>query len=134
MDFTNAPFVGNLPAADINRAIAWYDEKLGLKPVMDLQFSGQLYRTGGVSWLLYQTPSAGTGKHTLGSFVVSDIDATMAELKAKGVVFEDYDMGDEGPTTQDGVSRGEGGGAAAWFKDSEDNVLSITQLPAGMSL
>jgi predicted enzyme related to lactoylglutathione lyase len=134
MDFTNAPFIGNLPAADINRAMQWYEEKLGLKAMMDLRESGQLYQTGGVYWLIYQTPSAGTGKHTLGSFVVPDIDAAMAEMRAKGVVFEDYAMGDQGPTTENGVARGEGGAAVAWFTDSEGNVLSITQLPAGMSL
>ena len=134
MQFSDAPLVANLPAADLARAVKWYEAKLGIKPVMDLQFAGQLYRTGGVYWLVYQTPSAGTGKHTLAGFVVPDIDAAMADLRAKGVVFEDYDMGDMGPTTQNGMSRGENGGGVAWFKDSEGNVLSITELPPGMQL
>ena len=134
MQFSEAPLVANLPAADLARAVQWYEEKLGIKPVMDLQFAGQLYRTGGVYWLIYQTPSAGTGKHTLGGFVVPGIDEAMADLRAKGVVFEEYDMGDQGPTTTNGVSRGDNGGAVAWFKDSEGNVLSITELPPGMQL
>jgi hypothetical protein len=83
-------------------------------------------------FVVYQTPYAGTGKHTLAGWVVDDIDATMAELRARGVVFEEYD-GTNGPKTDNGVSRDEGG-AAAWFKDCEDNILNVNMLPPGMSL
>ena len=55
-------------------------------------------------------------------------------MRARGVVFEDYDMGDQGPTTQDGVSRGPMAETAAWFTDSEGNILAITELPPGMTL
>ena len=134
MHLNDSRMIASLPAADLGRAVQWYEEKLGLKPVMDLEFAGQLYRTGGVYWLIYQTPSAGTGKHTLGGLVVPNIDEAMAELRARGVVFEDYDMGDQGPTKQNGVARSDDGGAVAWFKDSEGNVLSINQLPPGMAL
>ena len=134
MSLADAPFVATLPAHDIDRAKRWYEEKLGLTPLMDLGVSGQLYRTGGTLWLLYQTPSAGTGKHTLGGWTVPDIDAAMAELRSKGVTFEEYDMGDQGPTTENGVAKGPDGGAAAWFKDSEGNILSLTQIPPGMEM
>ena len=134
MQLADSPLVASLPARDLERAMRWYDEKLGLRPVLDAGVSGQLYRTGGVLWLIYQTPSAGTGKHTLAGWPVPNIDEAMAELRAKGVVFEDYDMGDQGPTTENGVSRGPDGGAAAWFKDSEGNILSIIELPPGMTL
>jgi len=63
---------------------------------------------------------------------VADFDATMAELRARGVVFEEYD-GTNGPKTENGVARANGG-AAAWFKDSEDNTLNLSQNPPGMSL
>jgi catechol 2,3-dioxygenase-like lactoylglutathione lyase family enzyme len=134
MHLTDAPFIASLPAHDIERAIRWYQEKLGLTPLMDLGFSGQLYRTGGSLWIMYQTPSAGTGKHTLGGWVVPDLDAAMRELRAKGVTFEDYAMGDQGPTTENGVSRDPTGGAVAWFTDSEGNVLALSQLPPGMAI
>lgn len=134
MQLTDAPLVATLPAHDLQRAVRWYEEKLGLKPVMDLGISGQAYRSGGVLWLIYETPSAGTGKHTLGGWPVANIDEAMADLRAKGVVFEDYDMGDRGPSTVNGVARDPAGGAAAWFKDSEGNILSITELPPGMTL
>jgi catechol 2,3-dioxygenase-like lactoylglutathione lyase family enzyme len=134
MSLTDAPFLATLPARDIERAMRWYQEKLGLTPLMDLGLAGQLYRTGGSQWMLYQTPSAGTAKHTLGGWVVPDLDAAMRELRSSGVTFEDYAMGDEGPTTENGVSRDENGGAVAWFTDSEGNILALTQIPPGMAL
>jgi catechol 2,3-dioxygenase-like lactoylglutathione lyase family enzyme len=134
MHLTDAPFIASLPAHDIERAMRWYQDKLGLTPLMDLGVSGQLYRTGGSLWIMYQTPSAGTGKHTLGGWVVPDLDAAMRDLRAKGVTFEDYAMGDQGPTTENGVSRDPTGGAAAWFTDSEGNILALSQLPPGMAI
>ena len=77
---------------------------------MDLGEAGQMYRTGGSLWIVYQTPSAGTGKHTLGGWIVPDLEAAMRDLRAKGVTFEDYAMGDQGPTTENGVSRDASGG------------------------
>jgi catechol 2,3-dioxygenase-like lactoylglutathione lyase family enzyme len=134
MHLTDAPFIASLPAHDIERAMRWYQDKLGLTPLMDLGVSGQLYRTGESLWIMYQTPSAGTGKHTLGGWVVPDLDAAMRDLRAKGVTFEDYAMGDQGPTTENGVSRDPTGGAAAWFTDSEGNILALSQLPPGMAI
>ncbi len=124
----------SLPAHDIERAKRWYAEKLGLTPLMDLGPAGQLYQSGGTNWLIYETPSAGTGKHTLGGWVVPDIDAAMQELRAKGVKFEDYDLGDQGPPTENGVARDPQGGAVAWFTDLEGNILVINQLAPGMAL
>ena len=134
MDLSNARLVANIPARDLGRAVQWYEDKLGLRPTMDLGIAGQLYQTGGVYWLIYETPSAGTGKHTVAGWVVPSIDDAMRDLRAKGVVFEEYAMGDQGPTTEDGIARGPDGGAAAWFKDSEDNILAITELPPGMEI
>lgn len=134
MSLADAPMTPSLPAHDIERAKRWYQEKLGLTPLMDLGPAGQLYQSGGTNWLIYETPSAGTGKHTLGGWVVPDIDAAMQELRAKGVKFEDYDLGDQGPTTENGVARDPQGGAVAWFTDSEGNILVINQLAPGMAL
>ena len=133
MTLADAPLVANLPAHDIERAMRWYEEKLGLTPIMDLGPGGHLYRTGGSLWLIYQTPSAGTGKHTLASFVVPDIEAAMRDLRAKGVTFEEYALGDEGPNTENGIARDvTTGAAAAWFTDSEGNVVMLSQVPPGM--
>jgi catechol 2,3-dioxygenase-like lactoylglutathione lyase family enzyme len=134
MPLSESPFIATLPAHDLERAVRWFEDKLGLTPIMDLGQAGQLYRTGGALWIAYQTPSAGTGKHTLGNWVVPDLEAAMRDLRAKGVTFEDYDMGDQGPTTENGVLRDESGGMVAWFTDSEGNVLALTQIPPGMTL
>jgi catechol 2,3-dioxygenase-like lactoylglutathione lyase family enzyme len=134
MPLSDAPLFASLPAHDIERAVRWYEDKLGLTPIMDLGQAGQLYRTGGSLWIIYQTPSAGTGKHTLGSWIVPDVEAAMRDLRAKGVTFEDYAMGEQGPTTENGVARDEAGGVVAWFIDSEGNTLALTQIPPGMTL
>jgi predicted enzyme related to lactoylglutathione lyase len=134
MSLKDKPMFASLPAHDIERAKRWYEEKLELTPMLDLGDGGLLYNTGGSQWLIYQTPAAGTGKQTVGGFVVPDIDETMRDLRAKGVTFEDYAMGDQGPTTENGVARDPNGGAAAWFTDSEGNILALTQLPPGMEL
>ena len=70
---------------------------------------------------------AGTAQHTLGAFMVQDIDATVAELRGKGVTFEDYDL--PGLKTVNGIAE-LGGIRGAWFKDPEGNILSVVQLPA----
>lgn len=134
MSLIDAPIIANLPAHDIERAKRWYQEKLGLTPILDLGVGGQLYASGGTRFTIYQTPSAGTGKHTLGGWIVPDLAATMRDLRAQGVKFEDYAMGDLGPTTENGIARDPSGGAAAWFTDSEGNTLGLVQLPPGMSL
>jgi predicted enzyme related to lactoylglutathione lyase len=134
MPLTDAPLTASVPAHDIERAKRWYEEKLGVTPAQDLGPAGQLYSTGGTNWVIYQTPSAGTGKHTIAAWIVPDLEATVKELRAKGVKFEDYALGDQGPTTENGIARDPSGGAAAWFTDSEDNILVITQLAPGMTM
>jgi predicted enzyme related to lactoylglutathione lyase len=133
MSLAHSTVFALIPAHDSERAKRWYEEKLGVQPVMDLGPAGLLYGTGQSQWLIYQTPFAGTGKHTIAGFLVDDIDATMRELRGNGVAFEEYAMGEEGPTTENGVARDPDGGAAAWFTDSEGNIISITQLSPSMT-
>lgn len=131
----DAPIVPNIPAEDLDRARSWYEEKLGLTPVIDMGPGGLVYVTGATQFLLYPTQFARTGKHTLAGWVVPNLDATVAELRERGVTFQDYAMEAEGgPTTVDGVARDPNGGAVAWFVDSEGNVLSIVELPPGMEM
>ena len=134
MSLKDAPLYASLPAKDIERAKRWYEEKLGLIPTMDLGPGGQLYSTGGTMFSIYETQAAGTGKQTVAAFLVKDLEATAQELRGKGVKFEDYDMGDQGPTTENGIARDPTGGLAAWFADSEGNILVLTQMAEGMSV
>ena len=123
----SAPAYASIPAKDLARARDWYDAKLGLRPTRDLGGNGLVYETGGTGFVVYPTPFAGTGKHTIAGWAVADIDATMGLLRSRGVTFEEYD-GTNGPKTQNGVARADGG-AAAWFRDSEDNILNLSQDP-----
>ena len=131
-EFTTA--FGVLAAHDLARARAWYSDKLGLEPALSLEGIGtDVYLIGGAQVTIYETPSAGTAKSTALGIVVSDLRGSMAELRSRGVVFEDYDM-EDGPTTVDGVASDESGGAAAWFTDSEGNIINLVQLPPGFPL
>ena len=127
------PIYVDLPAADLARARAWYERVLGLQPLTELG-TGLLYVSGGVPFLLYETTAAGSAMNTAASWIVDDLERIMAELRALGIEFQDYPIGDSGPSTVDGVARLSNGGRAAWFKDSEGNLLGINQLPAGAQL
>jgi catechol 2,3-dioxygenase-like lactoylglutathione lyase family enzyme len=121
---SNSPIIASLPAADIDRARAWYEEKLGLKPSRERP-DGLIYDCGaGTQFLLYPTSFAGTAENTLAAWRVDDIQAEMSDLRARGVVFEEYDF--PGLKTVDGVADFEGG-KGAWFKDSEGSILALNQ-------
>ena len=123
-----------LAAHDIARARAWYAEKLGLEPAISLDEMGtDIYVINGAQFTIYQTPSAGTARSTALALVVADLKGTMTELRSRGVVFEDYDI-EDGPKTVDGIAADETGGAAAWFTDSECNIVNLVQLPPGFPL
>src|SRR5258705_13966904 len=74
MPFSDAPLIATLPAQDIERATRWDEDKLGFTPSMDLREAGQLYRSGGSSWVVYQPRSAGAGNATRPPSRVPDID------------------------------------------------------------
>lgn len=113
-----------LPAADLERAKAWYADKLGLKPVVDDEL-GLEYETGGHRFGVYASQFAGTNQATAASFRVDDVDAAVAQLRDRGVEFEDVDYGEMGKTV-DGVVTTPDGRKGAWFKDSEGNTLAIS--------
>jgi catechol 2,3-dioxygenase-like lactoylglutathione lyase family enzyme len=114
-------FVAMLPVADIDRAKRWYADKLGLEAESE-DAGGAHYGSGGARFDLYITRFAGTAQHTQAGWMVEDVERTVAELRSRGVVFEDYDF--PGLQTVDGIAD-LGYERAAWFKDSEGNILSI---------
>ncbi|HEX6675861.1 MAG TPA: VOC family protein [Actinomycetes bacterium] len=121
-----------LPAQNLERARAFYSEKLGLEPIEERP-GGLRYRCASGEFALFLTDGAPSGSHTQMAWEVGDIRAAVAQLKAHGVVFEHYDV--PGLTTVDGIaevtgnypSKGGVGERAAWFKDSEGNLLAIGQ-------
>jgi len=82
------------------------------------------FECGGSEFGIYETPSGGQAAHTLASFKVSDLDAEMAGLRGKGVVFEEYDM--PGLKTVNSIATTRTS-KAAWFKDTEGNIMAIIQ-------
>ncbi len=113
-----------LPARDLERAKRFYEEKLGLAPESEDPGAAH-YRSGSTSFDLYPTQNAGTAQHTLAAWMVEDIRGTVGELRGRGIEFEEYDF--PGLKTEDGIAD-LGFELAAWFRDSEGNILSLGQL------
>ena len=124
MEFT---LQASLPASDIDRAKAWYSDKLGAVPTAELPGAGLLYDIGGAKFGLYPSEFAGTNQATAAMIVVNDFDKALAEMRSMGVVFEEYDFGDDFRTV-DGVLEGPDGERVSWFKDSEGNILGLTAM------
>jgi predicted enzyme related to lactoylglutathione lyase len=116
----------NIPAGDITRARDFYADKLGLTPATELPGEVLIYRTaGGTEFQVYRTEYAGQAGHTIAQWHVADIESEVRDLKAKGVSFEVYDM--PGVRWDGEIASMEGMGRAAWFKDSEGNILCIDE-------
>ena len=122
---TNVPVHPTLPVVDLARAKKFYEEKLGLKVIRTDPSPGAVLQAGeGTNLYIYQR-AATKADHTTASFTVSDVEATVKELKVKGVVFEDIDT----PSfkTVDGIFT-MGDIKGAWFKDTEGNTLAVTNM------
>lgn len=121
----DSPIYAYLPAKDVARARRFYEQKLGFRPKEVA--AGVLYEfAGGTACFLYPTPNAGTSAASQAFWQVSDVEREVAELKAKGVTFEQYDM----PGMKDAIATA-GGAKTAWFKDTEGNILAIVQTIPG---
>jgi catechol 2,3-dioxygenase-like lactoylglutathione lyase family enzyme len=133
MTLRDSKMATRLPAQDLDRARAFYAEQLGLEPA-DERPGGLLYRVSGGEFALFLSTGSASGEHTQMGFEVPDIETAVAELKARGVVFEDVDA--PGLRTRNGIadiegnypSKHAGGERGAWFRDSEGNLLGIGQL------
>jgi catechol 2,3-dioxygenase-like lactoylglutathione lyase family enzyme len=117
---------GMIAAADLGRAKAWYAEKLGFEPVFESDDVILIYRSGDTVFNVYKTQFAGTARNTVGVWRMPGIRDEVARLRGNGVVFEEYDFGDEGRTVGGIVSDAEGD-QSAWFTDSEGNILALTE-------
>ena len=116
------PMYAYIPAKEVARARSFYEKKLGFEPKEEIA-GGVTYDFGEhTRCFLYPTPNAGTSKASQAFWQVEDVEREVAELKAKGVVFEEYDL----PGMKDGIVTA-GGSKAAWFKDTEGNIMAIIQ-------
>ena len=128
----NSHVAAQLPVQDLARARAFYSSKLGLDPIEDRP-GGLGYQCAKGTFSLFESSGTASGTHTQMAWEVEDLDATVTELRRRGVVFEEYDL--PGLKTVDGIaevqgnypSKGGKGEKGAWFRDSEGNLLGIEQ-------
>lgn len=131
MSLNDARAETRLPAQDLDRARRWYAEKLGLEPAEERP-GGLRYRCASGVFCLFDSSGPSDGTFTQLALNVTDIDSEVAELRRRGVQFEDIDM--PGFTTIKGIVDVDGnypskGGAerGAFFRDSENNMIALGQ-------
>ncbi len=128
---SNAHAVTKLPAQDLDRARAFYRDKLGLEPIEE-RSGGLRYLCGSTEFHLFSSAGAPSGKSTQMGFEVEDLDAALDDLRARGVTFERFDMpgfdvrGDTIAAPDNYPSKGTGE-LGAFFFDSEGNLIGIAQ-------
>ena len=116
-----------LPAADLERARHFYEDRLGFRPDL-IGPGGVRYVAGeGTAFVLYPTQGTPSGAHTQLGFTVTDLEAEVAALKAAGVVFEAYDFPGFDAATSIATAAAT---RAAWFKDSEGNLIGMVEFMA----
>jgi catechol 2,3-dioxygenase-like lactoylglutathione lyase family enzyme len=121
-----------VPVENLDRARAFYAEKLGLEPSEERP-GGLLYRCAEGAFALFVSVGGSPGTFTQMTFEVDDLEATIADLRRRGVALESYDL--PGLTTVDGIaevagnypSKGGRGERAAWFRDCDGNLFGIGQ-------
>ena len=118
---STAPIRAYIPASDVARARKFYENTVGLTPKEEYA-GGVIYECGGTEVFMYPTSNAGTSKASQAYWQVDDVEAEVAELKARGVVFEEY----EGMAMTNSIATG-GGAKTAWFRDTEGNILAISE-------
>jgi len=111
-----------LATTDMDAARSFYEGTLGLEPVMALP-DALVYSAGKSRLMVYRSDFARTNRATGATWAVgAELDSIVQDLRRRGVVFEHYDLPD---TTRDGDIHEVGGMRGVWFKDPDDNILSL---------
>ena len=119
----NAPMYSYIPAKDVARARKFYEETLGFTPKY-VTAGGVVYEFGkGTACFLYPTPNAGTSRASQAFWQVENVEQEVSELMERGVTFEKYNLPE---VDERGISTA-GGAKAAWFKDTEGNIMALIQ-------
>ena len=121
---TDKDTYASLPVTDIQRARRFYGETLGLEIERDTD-GGIMYRSGDTRLFVYPSRFK-PGGHTQMSWLVADIKAEVAALRAKGIKFEEYDI--PGVESEDGIMHSGPQVWTAYFKDPDGNLLGLTQI------
>ena len=112
-----------LPAQDMERAKAFYRDKLGLTPTQEDPGGVMYWLAEGTGFGVFPSSGKPSGTHTQMGIEVEDVEGAVKDLQAKGVKFEEYDT----PMlkTVNGIAE-LGGTKLAWFKDSEGNLIVLS--------
>lgn len=125
------PAAAILRAEDIERARQFYNDVLGVRELPELSGNGMFFFEAGdgSKFSIYERQGMPAPENTtLGFAIPADrFDDVVAELREKGVVFEDYDIPEIGLKTVNGVSDSDGW-KGAWFKDTEGNILNLSSM------
>jgi catechol 2,3-dioxygenase-like lactoylglutathione lyase family enzyme len=125
---SNIRIEARIPTQDLARARRWYAEKLGLEAVEE-RAGGLRYEGASGVFCLYASTGVSDGSFTQVAFYVDDLEATVAVLRERGVVFEDYEGMRGGIMEIDGNYPSKGSGErAAWFRDSEGNLIGLAEV------
>ena len=113
-----------IPVKDLGRARQFYEGKLGLTPA-DVRQGGVIYEFDDhTACFMYPTPNAGTSRASQAYWEVDDIEREVADMRKRGVQFEEYDTPDM--KTENGIMA-KGQIKSAWFKDSEGNIMALVE-------
>lgn len=121
---SDKPTYSTLPVSDLAAARRFYEDTLGLSPMLVTE-GGVMYSTGGTQFFVYPSRTRAAG-HTQMSWRVADIKGEAAELRARGVRFEVYEI--PGVEFVDGIAHSGPDVWTAWFKDPDGNLLGLTQI------
>ena len=113
-----------IPVKDLDRARAFYEDKLGLESRDEWGGEGVTLKSGDTLINVYRSEFAGTNKATTLTFEVDDVEKEVRELKEKGIFFEHYD---QPGLEQKGDLYVAEGFKTAWFKDPDGNILSLIE-------
>ncbi len=116
------PVYATLPTADLGRLRRFYEDVLGLKVRLDTPAGIYYDAGGGTFFAVTRSSGKATGSHTQMAFRLTNIEREVADLRRRGVVFEEY----ETPKTVDGIAD-MGVGRAAWLKDPDGNLIGMIQ-------
>ncbi|HYI36219.1 MAG TPA: VOC family protein [Thermoleophilaceae bacterium] len=128
---TTAHAVTKIPAQDLERARRFYGERLGLEPVEE-RTGGLRYLCGNTEFHVFLSSGTASGASSQMGFEVEDIDAAVADLRARGVRFETFEMAgfeveNDITSAPDNYPSKGSGERGTFFRDSEGNLLGIGQ-------
>jgi catechol 2,3-dioxygenase-like lactoylglutathione lyase family enzyme len=122
----NAQIAAVVPVSDIDKAVEFYGDTLGLELDVrrdDLPQNREAeFRAGDGTLVVYESVGAGQSRATVAGFRVDDIDAAVSSLRERGVTFEDYDLPDL--KTENGIAQ-IGDLRAAWARDPDGNIIAF---------